>query len=61
MFRELVFTGKFFSAQEALTIGLVSKVFKTKEEMVKGLYDTAALIAKKSLVAIYGIKKVFVK
>ena len=40
---------------------MVGKVFKDKEEMMKGLLDTACLIAKKSLVAIYGVKQVFIK
>jgi len=35
---------------------MVSKIFKDKDEMMKGLLETASLIAKKSLVAIYGIK-----
>jgi len=35
---------------------MVSKIFKDKDEMMKGCMETAALIAKKSLVAIYGIK-----
>ena len=61
MFREYVFTGKFFSGQEALTLGLVGKVFKDKPEMLEGLTETASLSAKKSLVAIYGIKKMFIK
>ena len=42
-------------------MGLVSRLFQDKETLLEGLISTASLIAKKSLVAIYGIKKVYIK
>ena len=61
VYRELVMTGRFFGAKEAKEIGFMGKVFKDKDAMVEGLLETAACIAKKSLVAIYGIKQTFIK
>ena len=59
--RELAFTGRALTADEAFKFGLVSKVFKTKDEMVKALIASAEEISSKSPVAIYSIKKVMNK
>lgn len=54
--RELCYTCRKLEAAEALSCGLVSKVFDNKESMVKGAVELAALIASKSPVAIQGTK-----
>ena len=59
--REMAFTGRAISADEALKFGLVSKVFKTKEDLLSGLKNIAEEISSKSPVAIYAIKKVMNK
>lgn len=59
--REMAFTGRSLSGEEALKFGLVSKLFKTKEEMLVGLTKSAVEISEKSPVAIYTIKKVMNK
>jgi delta(3,5)-delta(2,4)-dienoyl-CoA isomerase len=52
LFRELCFTARNFTAQEALSFGLVSKVCKDRAEAVDAAVETAALIASKSPVAV---------
>lgn len=59
--REMAFTGRTINAEEALKFGLVSKVFKNKEEMMDGLVKIAEEIAAKSPVAVYAVKKVMNK
>ncbi len=59
--REMAFTGRILTAEEAFKFGLVSKVFKNKEDLLKGLIVTAEEISRKSPVAIYAIKKVMNK
>ncbi|XP_018336060.2 delta(3,5)-Delta(2,4)-dienoyl-CoA isomerase, mitochondrial isoform X2 [Agrilus planipennis] len=54
--RELCFTARKFSADEAFRCGLVSKVFDDKESMLTGLLKTAEEIASKSPVAVQGTK-----
>ncbi|GLV45570.1 Enoyl-CoA hydratase 1 [Carabus blaptoides fortunei] len=54
--RELCYTGRKMEAAEALSCGLVSKVFDNKESMVNGAVELAALIASKSPVAVQGTK-----
>jgi len=54
--KELAYTGRFFSAQEALDRGFVSAVFKTKEEAVEKGYSIAKDIAGKSPIAVQGTK-----
>lgn len=57
-FREIAYTGRNFSAAEALQSGFVSKVFKSQEELQKGLLETAQTIAEKSPVAIWTLKEI---
>ena len=59
--REMAFTGRQITAEEALKFGFVSKIFKTKEELLNGLKTTAEEISSKSPVAVYSIKKVMNK
>lgn len=58
LIRELAFTGRVLTADEALKFGFVSKVFKNTEDLMKGLRATAEEISSKSPVAVYSIKKV---
>jgi len=44
--RELIFTGRFISAEEAKAIGIVSKIY-APEELLDGALETARLIASK--------------
>ena len=44
-YREVVYTGKMFGAEEALKHGFVSKVFKSEQELHAGLLETAKSIA----------------
>ncbi|TPX34654.1 hypothetical protein SmJEL517_g02728 [Synchytrium microbalum] len=53
---ELAFTGRNLPADEAYQIGLVGKVFATKEEMIAAAIKTASIIAEKSPVAVYSTK-----
>lgn len=55
--RELCYTARKLPAAEALTCGLVSKVFEDKESMMQGVLKVAEEIAEKSPVAIQGIKR----
>ena len=53
----MAYTGRFFGADEAKQIGIISKELETKEQMDQKLYELAQSIASKSPVAILGIKK----
>ncbi|CAH0718401.1 unnamed protein product, partial [Brenthis ino] len=55
--RELCFTARKMEAQEALELGLVSKVFKDRESAVKEVLEIAQTIASKSPVAVQMTKK----
>lgn len=55
--KEAAMTGRDFSPDEAQEQGLINKVFPTKEEAVKGAIDLATMLAKKSPVAMHGLKK----
>lgn len=55
--RELAFTGRNFSAQEALALGLVNQVFESQEAMLNGVMAIAAQIAKHSPLAVTGCKE----
>jgi enoyl-CoA hydratase len=56
--RELIYTGKAIVADEAMRIGLVSKTFGNKEEMIQGAVATLELIKQKSPIAIAKAKEV---
>ena len=56
--REMAYTGRNVSAQEALRIGLVNQVFENKSEMMEVVKKIAATISQKSPLAIRGIKNV---
>lgn len=55
--RELAFTGRNFSAQEALALGLVNQVFDNQEAMLESVMGIAAQIAKHSPLAVTGCKE----
>jgi Delta3,5-Delta2,4-dienoyl-CoA isomerase len=55
---ELVYTGRDFDAGEAVSIGLVGKLFPDAETTVAGALETAALIARNSPLAVQGAKAV---
>ncbi|MVA97583.1 crotonase/enoyl-CoA hydratase family protein [Nitratireductor sp. CAU 1489] len=54
---ELAYTGRRFSAAEAKGFGLVSHVFDDREALVAGALEQAHAIARKSPLAITGIKR----
>jgi enoyl-CoA hydratase len=55
--RELAFTGRSVDAAEAKAIGLVNRVFDSREALQAGVREIAAAIAAKSPLAIRGIKE----
>ena len=55
--REWVYSGKKFSASEALSFGLISKSYRTREDMDKATLELASTIASKSPIAVYGSKQ----
>ncbi|CAD8161993.1 unnamed protein product [Paramecium octaurelia] len=60
LFRELAYTGRTFSAQEALKLGLVSKIVKN-ENLNEEIFKLAELIATKSPVGCYTIKSILTR
>lgn len=57
LIRELTYTARTFSASEALSIGLISKVVKGgREEVVQDALELAKVIAGKSPVAVSSAK-----
>jgi len=56
MAKEMIFTGKMISAQEAHEIGLVNKIC-TQEELINKVNKTAKLIASKGKVALRAAKE----
>jgi enoyl-CoA hydratase len=56
MTRELAYTGRMISGEEARRIGLVNECFDTRESLIKGATDVAHTIAAKSPLAIRGTK-----
>jgi enoyl-CoA hydratase len=56
--KELAFTGRRMTAEEARAMGLVNRVFPSQEEMLKGVMEIAAEIAGKAPLAIYGSKRI---
>ncbi|MFN8283848.1 MAG: crotonase/enoyl-CoA hydratase family protein [Chitinophagales bacterium] len=57
MTRELAYTGRNLTADEALRCGLVNKIYENKEELLKGVTETALLIASKSPLSVRGSKR----
>ncbi len=57
MARELAFTGRKMSAQEALNFGLVNALFSDKDSMLNAVMDIARQIAANSPLAIAGTKE----
>lgn len=55
--RELAYTGRKVDATEAREIGLVNKVYDTREALQAGVREMAALIATKSPLSIRGTKE----
>jgi len=50
--KELIYTGRHIDAREAKDIGLINKVFVSKEEMLSGASETLRLCSEKSAMAI---------
>lgn len=55
--RELAYTGRNMSAEEALRCGFVNRVFDTQEQMLLAANELAAEIAGHSPVAVNGVKE----
>lgn len=55
--RELAYTGRKFDAAEAREIGLVNRVFESREALYAGVHEIAATIAAKSPLSIRGTKE----
>ena len=55
--RELAYTGRKFSAQEAKDMGLVNAVYPDQESLLAGVMDVAKAIAKNSPLAVTGCKE----
>lgn len=55
--RELAYTGRRWSANEALAAGFVNRVFADQDALLSGVHEVAAEIASKSPMAIWGTKK----
>lgn len=56
--KELAYTGRKMSAQEAKSLGLVNEIFKDQESMLMGVMEIAKQIASKAPLAIYGSKRI---
>lgn len=55
--KELAFTGRKFSAQEAQQFGLVNRVYDDQDSMLEGVMEIAAQIAANSPLAVTGCKE----
>jgi enoyl-CoA hydratase len=55
--RELAYTGRRMAADEAMSTGLVNRVFASHEDMLAGVMDIAKEIASKAPLAVYGCKR----
>ncbi len=56
--REIIYSGRMVSAQEALQMGLVLKLFPTKEALVEAAFQSLETISKASPLAVATAKKV---
>jgi enoyl-CoA hydratase len=56
MLRELAYTGRSFSGEEAYSMGLVNRIYATAEQMMEDVFSLAHTIAAKSPLAIRGTK-----
>jgi enoyl-CoA hydratase len=55
--KELAFTGRKFSAQEALQFGLINRIYPDHESLIAGVMDLAQQIAANSPLAVTGCKE----
>jgi enoyl-CoA hydratase len=55
--KEFIYTGRNFDVHEAQQLGLVSKVFDSRDELIQGAKETLLLAAKNSRLAISQAKK----
>jgi enoyl-CoA hydratase len=58
MARELAYTGRNFDAAEAEKLGLVNRIFASREALTAGVRQVAQAIAAKSPLAMRGTKEV---
>ena len=58
--REIAYTARKVGSDEALSIGMVSKVLEDKDKMMEEAVKVAELIASKSPVAVQGTKRALV-
>ncbi len=58
MVRELAYTGRYFDADEACSMGMINRVYQSKDLMMTAVSDLAQSIAEKSPLTIRGIKQV---
>ncbi|MCW9033022.1 MAG: crotonase/enoyl-CoA hydratase family protein [Rhodospirillales bacterium] len=56
--KELAYTGRRMYADESKECGLMTEVFKTQEEMLEAVMETAKVIASKSPLSVVGSKEV---
>ena len=56
--KELAFTGRNFSAQEAKEYGFVNKLYENHDSLIEGALEIAYEIASNSPAAVYGCKRV---
>ena len=55
--RELAYTGRKWSSAEAKAVGFVNEIYDDAESMLEAVFETAAVIAAKSPMAIWGTKQ----
>lgn len=55
--RELAYTGRNLSADDAIRCGLVNRLYDTREELLDDVLDVASTIASKAPMAVYGCKR----
>lgn len=55
--KELAFTGRKFTAQEALQFGFINRIYDDQESLIEGVMDIAKTIATNSPLAVTGCKE----